>query len=213
MSNFDFEKDYILENDYVRLSPLQEEHIDKLLQISQEKDIWKYSFIKGDGLHNLTNYIKSTIQNRTDNKEYPFVVFDKVHNEYAGSTRLYDFIIPFDTTRIGYTWYGSKYRGTLLNKNVKYLLFEFLFESKQFNRIGLGAYIENETSINAMRSVGCKQEGIVRELLPSPTSEKHKSDAIMFSILKSDWTTTVKEKLKIKASTQQGVKCNYYGIG
>ena len=133
------------------------------------------------------------------------VVFDKIHNEYAGSTRLYDFILPFDSIRVGYTWYGDKYRGTLLNKNVKYLLFEFLFEKKQFNRIGLGAYIENKRSINAMKSVGCKQEGIVRELLPSPTSQKHKSDAIMFSILKSDWMTSVKERLKIKATTQQDV--------
>ena len=65
----DFSKDYILENDYVRLLPLELSHFDDLLPISLQKDIWKYSFINGEGEAQLREYFKSTLLNRQNSKE------------------------------------------------------------------------------------------------------------------------------------------------
>ena len=64
-------------------------------------------------------------------------------------------------------------------------------------RIGLGAYIENERSIAAMKSVGCIEEGVYRGFLPA-TNGKGRTDAILFSLLKSDWNEGVEEKLRTK---------------
>ena len=52
MLNFDFKKDYILENDFVKLSPLKIEHVKDLIAIANEPYIWKYSFVKGTELKN-----------------------------------------------------------------------------------------------------------------------------------------------------------------
>jgi len=195
MLHFDFKEDYILEDDFVQLSPLKMEHTRDLIDIANETDIWKYSFIKGNGIENLTRYFQSTINNRKAEKEYPFIVFDKSQKRYAGCTRYYDFISSLESLRIGYTWYGKAHRGTGLNKHCKFLLFDFAFEKMNIHRIGLGAYIENEISIKAMESVGCIKEGLFRGLLPSP-SGKGKTDAILLSILKDEWNKNKKTELK-----------------
>ena len=208
MLNFDFESNYILEDDFVKLSPLKIEHVKYLLEIANENDIWKYSFVKGDGIENLTNYIQSTIDNRMAKKDYPFIVFDKVQNQFAGSTRFYEIIPSLKTLRLGYTWYGNKFRGTGLNKHCKYLLFNFAFKKMGIERVGLGAYIENERSIRAMESVGCQKEGVLRGFLPA-INGIGRTDAIMLSILKNEWEQKIevelKNKLNKKDFTQQGI--------
>ena len=117
MLNFNFKENYILEDDFVKLSPLKIEHVEQLLDIANESDIWKYSFIKGNGIENLTKYIQAAIDNQKAKKEYPFVVFDKTKNEFAGSTRYCEINPILKAIRLGYTWYGKEFRGTGLNKH------------------------------------------------------------------------------------------------
>ena len=197
MLNFDFKENYILEDDFVKLSPLKIEHVENLIEIANETDIWKYSFAKGNGIENLTKYIQSTIDNRKTEKDYPFVVFDKIKNQFAGSTRYCEIVPSLKVIRLGYTWYGKEFRGTGLNKHCKYLLFEFAFEKMGAERIGLGAYIENDISIKAMESVGCKKEGILRGIFPA-TNGIGRTDGILLSILKNEWDENVKSELKNK---------------
>ena len=202
MINFDFENDYILEDDFVKIIPLQEVHIDELIDIANEPDIWTYSFFKGDGKENLTNYINKTIQNREQKKEYPFAIFDKRKNKFAGCTRFYEILGPIQAIRLGYTWFGKEFQGTSLNKRCKYLLFNFAFDQMNVERIGLGAYVDNKKSIAAMKSVGCIEEGLSRNLLPA-INGKGRTDAIMLSILKSDWENGAKKRLENKIDSMK----------
>ena len=64
-------------------------------------------------------------------------------------------------------------------------------------RIGLGAYIENERSIRAMESVGCQKEGILRGIFPA-TNGIGRTDGILLSILKNEWNENIKSELKKK---------------
>jgi N-acetyltransferase len=197
MLNFSFKENYILEDDFVKLSPLKIEHVKDLVRISNEADIWKYSFEKGKGNKNLTKYIQLAIDKRKAEKDYPFVVFDKIKNQYAGSTRYCEIVTSLKAIRLGYTWYGKEFRGTGLNKHCKYLMFEFAFEKMGVERIGLAAYVENKISIAAMESVGCKKEGILRGIFPAPNGIG-RTDAVMLSILKNEWNDNVKFELKNK---------------
>lgn len=197
MFDFDFSKEYILEDERVRLSPLQMDHVSDLLDIANEPDIWKYSFIKGDGEKNLTSYIAGTINQRHNQKEYPFIVFDKLANQYAGCTRYCDISPNIQSIRLGYTWYGERFRGTGLNKHCKFLLFQFAFEKMGAERIGLAAYAENLRSIAAMESVGCTKEGVFRGIFPSLDGEG-RTDAVLLSILKAEWEKNLKTLLKNK---------------
>lgn len=42
MAVLNFSKDYILENKFVRLTPIKKSHINSLLEISKDEEIWIY---------------------------------------------------------------------------------------------------------------------------------------------------------------------------
>jgi RimJ/RimL family protein N-acetyltransferase len=150
--------------------------------------------IQASGEKELQNYLNLAIEAREAKKEYPFIVFDKRKNEYAGSTRFYDIQLFNKCLQLGFTWYGKKFQGTGLNKNCKFLLLEYAFEKLAIERVEFRADNNNKRSIAAMVSIGCKIEGILRSngLRPDGT----RRDSIVLSILKDEWESSVKEKLK-----------------
>lgn len=171
--------------------PLQKEHVEGLMPLARDPNIWTYFLEKGCNIQQLTNYIQNALNSRAAKKEYPFVVFDKRNNKIAGTTRFYEFNQEIKTIKLGHTWYGTEFQGTGINKHCKYLLFEFAFEKLGVERIGFGSYITNLRSIAAMESVGCKKEGILRNMFPAIVGEG-RTDAILLSILKNEWESEVK---------------------
>ena len=130
--------------------------------------------------------------------EYPFIVFDKNTQQYAGSTRFYDIQVANKTLQLGYTWYGKAFQGTGLNKNCKLLLLQFAFEELGMERVEFRADNNNERSKAAMKSIGCMEEGVLRSHAPYITGVRR--DSVILSILKSEWDGSVKEKLIKKIS-------------
>lgn len=199
MINLDFNADIILENHRVLLRPLRKDDLENLSNFSiQEPNLWIHSLVPASGLENLKNYIQLALKARKDNTSYPFIVFDKLTNQYAGSTRFYDFQAHHKTTQLGYTWYGKDFQGTGLNKNCKYLLLEFAFETLGLERVEFRADANNGRSIAAMKSIGCTFEGILRSNCTSLTGRRN---SIVLSILKSEWDFTIKAAL-LKRITQ-----------
>lgn len=190
----DLKDEYILENEKVLLRPLHVNHYENLIKFSVEQpDLWKYSLITAAGPESLKNYLQIADRGRNEQKEYPFIVFDKKTNQYAGSTRFYDIQTDFKTVQLGYTWYGKEFQGTGLNKNCKYLLLEFAFEKWKIERVEFRADNENVKSIAAMKSIGCKVDGVLRSNMPK--REGGRRDSIVLSILKHEWENEVKEML------------------
>ncbi len=190
-----FENDLILENDFVLLRPLVEKDFENLLSFSlNEPEIWKYLLVSADGSENFKNYITIALKAKQTKTEYPFIVYDKIKEAYAGSTRFYDINFPFKTTQLGYTWYGNDFRGTHVNKNCKYLLFEFVFEKLLFERLELRADNLNERSIAAMKSIGCRIDGILRSNMPT-RNPSIRRDSIVLSVLKDEWFESIKFNL------------------
>jgi len=97
---------------------------------------------------------------------------------------------------LGFTRYRKNYQCTGINKNWEYLLFDFAFGTLNMERVGLGANSKNERSINAMKSVGCTVEGILRSR--GCDANGGRIDSIILSILKNEWQNEWKEKLKSK---------------
>ncbi len=192
---FDRDAEYILEDDRVLLRPLAEDDLEYLLPYAlEEPDTWKYSGKSAKGRHGMQNYIETAVANRKAGKEYAFIVYDKDTRKYAGSTRFYDIQPDNATLQLGYTWYGSKYRGTGLNKHCKFLLLQFAFETLGMLRVEFRADARNERSIAAMKSIGCTVEGILRSNMW--LEDGGRRDSIVLSILKAEWEGGVKENLR-----------------
>jgi RimJ/RimL family protein N-acetyltransferase len=192
--NFDFSTNYILENHNVLLRPLELSDFENLLYFSvNEPDLWNFSLLPACNETELKNYIQIAVDKRKNQTDYPFIVFDKKTNSYAGSTRFYDIQLANKTLQLGFTWYGKKHQGTGLNKNCKYLLLEFAFEKMNMERVEFRADFENKKSISAMKSMGCIEEGVLRKNYIKPNGERR--DSIVLSILKQEWINGVKENL------------------
>lgn len=197
MQAFDFNQNLILEDAHVLLRPLQYADVENLLYISEnEPDTWQYSLIRANGKANLEHYIDIAIKAREKQTEFPFVVFDKITGKYAGSTRFYDINFAYRTLQLGYTWYASAFRGTKLNKHCKFLLLSYAFEVLDMERVEFRADNNNQRSIAAMKSIGCKVEGVLRS--NSPTAEGGRRDSIVLSILNAEWFDYAKDNLRNK---------------
>ena len=195
--DFDFNENYILESDRVKLEPLNANHFSSLLNYSlNEPEIWKFSSIPAIGAANFKNYLQIALENRDKQTEYAFAVFDKKLEQYAGSTRFYGIQLQNRTLQLGYTWYGQKFHGTGLNKHCKYLLLEFAFEKMDMARVEFRADNTNLHSIAAMKSIGCKVDGILRSNMTKLDGSRR--DSIILSILQDEWFESVKENLEKK---------------
>ncbi len=190
----DFKKNYVLENDLVRLTPLEESALKHLVHFSiNEPELWKYSLMQGDSPEKLKIYIDKALEGRHNKNAYPFIVYDKRTNQYVGSTRFYDIQIENATLQIGFTWYGKAFQRTGINKNCKYLLLAFAFDTLKMERVEFRADHENQRSIKAMKSIGCVVEGVLRSNAQKPNGTRR--DSIILSILRDEWNNTVKSTL------------------
>ncbi len=195
--DLDFSRDYVLENDCVRLSPLDKSHLEPLLHISSDDLIWKYLNETGNERSSLSKYISDALDNRARSLEYPFVIFDKRKKKYAGTTRLYEMNKDLGNVKLGHTWLGAAFRGTGLNKSSKFLMYEFVFDRLKLERIGFGIHEDNLGSIHSLLNVGCKHEGALRSFLVDKATNTRR-DLVLMSILRDEWISEVRGMLQAK---------------
>ena len=150
-SFFDLTKPIVLSTSVVELRPLQEADYELLLPFAlNEPELWTYSLVSAAGEAGLKNYLQIALNAKNQLREYPFIVFDKRTQQYAGSTRYYDIQLPMQTLQLGYTWYGKQFQGTGLNTHCKYLLLAHAFENMGIERVEFRADANNAKSIHAM---------------------------------------------------------------
>ncbi|MBF6609149.1 MAG: GNAT family N-acetyltransferase [Flavobacterium sp.] len=191
----DFNQKLILEDEVVLLRPLELSDYDNLLPFTHnEPQTWHYSLQRPDTEENLHQYLSAAISDRENKTSYPFIVFDKRSNSFAGSTRFYDINPGYRSAQLGYTWYGEDFRGTKLNKHCKFLLLRYAFETLELERVEFRADKNNSRSIAAMKSIGCTVEGVLRSHMP--TIEGGRRDTIVLSILRDEWFKNVKSALQ-----------------
>lgn len=194
--------DLRLENDNVLLRRLEMDDLPHLLPFAlHEPETWHFSLVRAGGSEeNLRHYIRLAVDAYQAGTEFPFIVFDKTSGRYAGSTRFYDIQPSLQTVQIGYTWYGKEFRGSTLNKNCKYLMLRHAFEELGMERVEFRADALNARSIAAMKSIGCKVDGILRSNMPTVEGDRRR-DSIVLSILRNEWFSEVRPQLEQKLQT------------
>lgn len=186
--------DTVLENERVFLRLLTKADEPHLYPFSMhEPELWHFSLLSAAGEGGMTAYIRQAVNDYNAGNSFPFIVYDKRTGQYAGSTRYYDVQPLQKSLQLGYTWYGKAFQGTGLNKNCKYLLLQYAFETLGFERVEFRADASNARSIAAMKSIGCVPEGILRS--HTIKHDGNRRDSIILSIVKEEWFATVKENL------------------
>ena len=174
-----------LENSRVLLLPFESERRSELKRIIFDHDIWRYMGIKIETESDFEYYVHKTLESEKQGACYPFIIVDKQTNEVAGSTRFGNINQKSEKCEIGWTWYGTQFQGTGLNKAAKYELLNFGFETLGFRRIQLSADLENIRSQKATEKLGAQREGVFRNNYID--SDGISKDDVNFSIIKEKW--------------------------
>jgi N-acetyltransferase len=180
-----FLPDLVLENQRTRLTILKTQDTDLLDAVAYDPEIWKLGMSKLDTRQDLDEYVEVAVNEYKDKLSVPLLIFDKLNQQVAGTTRLGSISVTHKRLEIGWTWLHPKFQRTGLNTHCKFLLLQFAFEVLQVNRVELKTDVLNMQSRTAILKIGAKAEGIFRK--HQITSTGRVRDSIFFSIINDEW--------------------------
>ena len=182
-----------LENERIKLVPLQLSHAVELQAINHES-IWSYMLFQATTLPLMDEWVRSAIELRNQLKSIPFAVILKTTGEVVGSTRIQHIDYERQSCEIGATWFGTKAQRSFINSDSKYLLLEFCFETLNMMRVQVRVDERNERSSRAVVRLGFTKEGVLRK---ERTLHGVPRNLIVFSIIDDEWPD-IKRNLLIK---------------
>ncbi|HQW83328.1 MAG TPA: GNAT family protein [Ferruginibacter sp.] len=180
-----FDKELVLQNNRSKLEPLSEKHYKQLLPIAMHTALWEFTGAKIRNENDFRKYFDTAINERKLGISYPFAIFDKQKNQYAGSTRYANISFPNKRLEIGWTWYHPALQRSGINKATKILLLTFGFEILGLNRIELKTSSLNIKSQGAMLKIGATKEGTLRNHMLNDDGIIR--DTVYFSFIKEEW--------------------------
>jgi len=180
-----FDNELILEDELVRIEPLEEKHYDLLLPTALESTLWLYTAAKISSPETFRRYFDTALKEKQEKRSYPFAYYHKAQQRYVGSTRYANIEFPNKKLEIGWTWIHPSLQGTGFNKHCKFLLLRYGFETLGLNRIELKTSHLNLKSQKAMRKIGAVEEGTFRK--HSINDDGTVRDTVYFSFINDDW--------------------------
>ncbi|MGI4833243.1 MAG: GNAT family N-acetyltransferase [Janthinobacterium lividum] len=181
----DFSQNIVLENSRVRLRPLETTDFEELKAVAFDSELWRYTLTRADDAVSLAAYVADALQLRHDAKRYPFAIIDRETGRLAGSTSYYNVVPADQRLSIGYTWVGTDFQRTGLNRAAKHLLLCYAFGQLGCERVELETDSRNQQSQAAMRRMGATEEGTLRS--HRLTQGNQRRDTVIFSIIRPEW--------------------------
>lgn len=180
-----FQHPPILENHRALLKPLAEEDFEALCEVGVEPSLWELSPNKTQTKEDMRRYLITALEQRISGQALPFTIIDKAVNKVAGCTRFGSISPEHKRLEIGWTWLGTQFQKTGLNRACKYELLQYAFKKLGMNRVELKTNVLNIKSREAMRKIGATEEGIFRRHMISETGQVR--DTVYFSIIQEEW--------------------------
>ncbi|WCO03356.1 GNAT family N-acetyltransferase [Psychroserpens ponticola] len=174
-----------LENERVRLSPLSLDNYHHLITIAQEDKLIYYSPSDITTSEKLRNYVEVALEGIQNKTVMPFIIYDKVKQQYAGSSRFGLINWKNKVLHIGWTWIGHEFQGTGLNKHMKDVMLSYAFETLEFEKVEFRIDERNQKSRKAVEKLGASLEGIL--IKDTLMNDGFRRSTCCYGILKDEW--------------------------
>jgi len=178
---------------HIRLEPMRPAHAPALLGAGGASEIWEWMPSRPVNQATTESWLEKAMQAESQGREYPFVVILVPSERLVGSTRYLDVVEDDRTVEIGWTWYAPDTWGSVVNPEAKYLLMRHAFEDWGAIRVALKTDIRNVHSQAAIKKLGAKYEGLLRNQRIRPDGSYR--DTVIFSITDREWPA-VKSRLE-----------------
>jgi N-acetyltransferase len=167
----------ILENELIRLQPLQQTDFTALYEVANDPLIWEQH-----PNHNrwqrpeFENYFKGAMESKG-----ALLVIDKTSETIAGCSRFYDYDAAAKTIFIGYTFVGRQFWGGRYNPAMKQLMIDHAFKYVDAILFHIGALnIRSQVAIGRVGAVKQKEINVAYYGEPEKLNFE-------FALRKQDW--------------------------
>ncbi len=180
-------KPVTLENETVRLVPLEIKHLENLYEAGADESLWQWTTNIVKSKDDMLRYVETALGEFERKISLPFVTIEKSSNKIVGSTRFGNIDVKNRRAEIGWTWINPQWQRTFINTEAKLLMLTHAFEMWNCVRVELKTDVLNEKSRKAIRRIGATEEGILRR--HQITDAGRFRDTVYFSIIDSEWQT------------------------
>jgi RimJ/RimL family protein N-acetyltransferase len=170
---------------YIRLEPMRPSHARALSEAGRDEAIWTWMPARPVTAEAMDGWIQKAMEAESQGREYPFVVVRLEDNRVIGSSRYLDVQEDDRTVEIGWTWYSPDAWGGVVNPEAKYLLMRHAFEDWRAIRVALKTDINNLHSQSAIKKLGARYEGTLRNQRIRPDGSYR--DSVIFSVVENEW--------------------------
>ena len=174
-----------LENEYARLETLTMENYQYLIPIASQEKLIQYSPSDIETQESLKKYVEIALKQQQLNQSIPFIIYDKKTETYAGCTRFMNINWQHKVLEIGSTWIGREFHGSGLNKQMKDLLLNYVFDEMGFEKVEFRIDERNIRSRKAVEKLGAILEGILRENVY--LLDGFKRNTCCYGLLREEW--------------------------
>lgn len=196
MNNFTHKE--FIKNDYVTLEKLTPQNILEFKDIF-DPQIWRWYSVDILTFDDLLKMYEPHFKAMEKGLSYIYLIRDNKSGNSVGSSRYIDIDTKNKSLEIGSTWITPKWQRTYINTATKLATLENAFEDLQVNRVSLQTDSRNQQSIEAIKRIGAKYEGTLRN--HRICQDGSIRDSVVFSITPDDWHNIKKqlhEKLERK---------------
>jgi N-acetyltransferase len=174
-----------LEGPTIRLEPLTLAHLDALLVVAQDPELWRLTVSAVTSRESLDEYVREALAEQQAGSALPFVTMLRATGQVIGSTRFGNAVPMHRRVEIGWTWVGRRWQRTGANREAKYLMLRHAFECWGCLRVEFKTSALNQRSRNALLGIGAVEEGILRHHMINADGSLR--DSVYFSILSEEW--------------------------
>lgn len=129
-----FDQQPLLENERVILYPLLATDFEVVFKLASDPAVWEQHPNKNRWKEEeFRKFFEGALLSKSAYK-----IVEKSSGKVIGSTRFYDYDETDDSLCIGYTFYGTEYWGTGVNRSVKIVMLDYAFRyvSKVYFHVG-----------------------------------------------------------------------------
>ncbi|WP_018656870.1 GNAT family N-acetyltransferase [Actinomadura flavalba] len=191
-----------LSNEHVLLSPITEEHREPLRKIALDPDIWHYFVTLVETDEDYARYFAEALADQAAGRRAVYVVVDRASGHVAGSTSFGNLNEADARIEVGWSWLGSDFRGTFLNRWTKLLMLTHAFEELGAERVEFKTDELNTQARRGLRNIGAHEEGVLRSYNYMPGGRRR--DAVFYSVLRAEWPRVKETLLRTPAPSYAG---------
>jgi len=174
-----------LTGSHIRLEPMRPSHAPALLEAGRDEAIWTWMPARPLTAETMDRWLEKAMHAESQGREYPFVVVRLKDDRVIGSTRYLEVQEDDRTVEIGWTWYATDAWGGVVNPEAKYLLMRHAFDDWHAIRVALKTDINNLHSQAAIKKLGARYEGTLRNQRIRPDGSYR--DTVIFSVIEREW--------------------------